>query len=60
MHSEIYKEVSHGELAEEQISTLLNVNREIYLSNQSLLEAIADAVLDVDSARDYESLPVVA
>lgn len=60
MHSEIYKEVGHGEFEEEQISTLLNVNREIYLSNQSLLEAIADAVLDQDSARDFDSLLVVA
>jgi phosphate:Na+ symporter len=58
MHTAIYKEVSHGQLEEEQISTLLNVNRELYLSNQSLLEAIADAVLDPDSARDYESLPI--
>lgn len=60
MHSEIYKEINRDELVEEQISTLLNVNREIYLSNQCLLEAIADAVLDVDSARDYDSLPVMA
>lgn len=58
MHTEIYKEISHGQLEEEQISTLLNVNRELYLSNQSLLEAIADAVLDMDSARDFESLPI--
>jgi phosphate:Na+ symporter len=57
MHAEIYKEIGDGLLEEKQISTLLNVNRELYLSNQSLLEAIADAILDMDSARDYESLP---
>lgn len=57
MHAEIYKEIGDGLLEEKQISTLLNVNREVYLSNQSLLEAIADAILDMDSARDYESLP---
>jgi phosphate:Na+ symporter len=57
MHAEIYREVSAGQLEEEQISTLLNVNREVYLSNQSLLEAIAETVLDMESARDYESLP---
>lgn len=57
MHAEIYKEIGDGQLEEKQISTLLNVNRELYLSNQSLLEAIADAILDMDSARDYESLP---
>lgn len=58
MHTEIYKEISHGQPEEEQISTLLNVNRELYLSNQSLLEAIADAMLDMEGARDYESLPI--
>jgi phosphate:Na+ symporter len=57
MHADIYKEIGHGQLEEKQISTLLNVNRELYLSNQSLLDAIADAILDMDSARDYESLP---
>jgi phosphate:Na+ symporter len=57
MHAEIYKEIGDGLLEEKQISTLLNVNRELYLSNQSLLEAIADAILDMDRARDYESLP---
>ncbi len=57
MHAEIYKEIGDGLLEENQISTLLNVNRELYLSSQSLLEAIADAVLDMESARDYESLP---
>ncbi len=57
MNAEIYKEIGDGLLEENQISTLLNVNRELYLSNQSLLEAIADAVLDMESARDYESLP---
>jgi phosphate:Na+ symporter len=57
MHTGIYKEIGHGQLEEEQISTLLNVNREIYLSNESLLEAVADAILDPESARDYESLP---
>jgi len=57
MHTQIYKEIGQGQLEDTQISTLLNVNRELYLSNQSLLEAIADAVLDMESARDYESLP---
>jgi phosphate:Na+ symporter len=58
VHAEIYKDISHAEFEEAQISTLLNVNRELYLSNQSLLSAIADTVLDMDSARDYESLPI--
>lgn len=39
---------------------LLNVNREFYLSCQSLLAALADALLDTHSATDFESLPTGA
>lgn len=42
MHSEIYRQVRGGELNRMQISTLLNVNREIYSANQSLLQALAE------------------
>jgi hypothetical protein len=37
---------------------LLNVNRELFSSNQSLLAALADVLLDIESAADYESIPV--
>jgi len=60
LHKEIYREVSDDHLSEVQISTLLNVNREFYLSNQSLLLAMADALLDTQSVTDFESLPVSA
>jgi hypothetical protein len=36
----------------------LNVNRELYLANQSLLAALADALLEPHSAADFESIPV--
>ncbi len=58
-HANIYREVSLGQLNEVQISTLLNVNREIYSSNHSLLAALADTLLDMQGAADYESIPVV-
>ncbi|RLA29648.1 MAG: hypothetical protein DRR11_15060 [Gammaproteobacteria bacterium] len=58
MHADIYKEVAHGHLTEVQISTLLNVNRELYLSNHGLLASLADVLLDAASAADYESIPV--
>jgi hypothetical protein len=58
MHADIYKEVARSQLTEVQISTLLNVNRELYLSNQGLLASLADVLLDVASAADYESIPV--
>ncbi len=57
MHRRIYDEVARGELSRVQISTLLNVNRELYVSNQSLMSALADALLDLKSARDFHSIP---
>ncbi len=58
MHAEIYQEVALDALSEVQISTLLNVNRELYHSNQSLLSSLADLLLDSESAADYESIPI--
>ena len=60
LHAEIHREVALGHLSEVQISTLLNVNREFYLSNQSLLAALADALLDTQAALDFESIPAGA
>ena len=57
MHRRIYDDVARGELSRLEISTLLNVNRELYISNQSLLSALADALLDIDAVRDFESIP---
>ena len=45
MHADIYQEVAIDALSEVQISTLLNVNRELLSSNQSLLAALADVLL---------------
>jgi phosphate:Na+ symporter len=60
LHSAIHHEVALGILSEDRISTLLNVNRELYLSNQSLLAAVADAQLDPQRADDFDSIPVGA
>ncbi len=57
MHKRIYREVARGELSEVEISTLLNVNRELYISHHSLLSALADALLDLESASDFASIP---
>ncbi len=58
LHAGILKEVSSQALSRVQVSTLLNVNRELYLSNQSLLASVADALLDPQRSEDFESLPV--
>ncbi len=57
MRHRIYDEVSRGELSEVEISTLLNVNRELLVASQSLVSALADALLNMDAARDFASLP---
>ena len=57
MHKRILREVSRGELSEVEISTLLNVNRELSTSHHSLLSALADALLDMESAADFASIP---
>jgi hypothetical protein len=40
-----------------EISTLLNVNREMYVSNQSLISALAEMLLSMEAADDLESVP---
>jgi len=57
MHRRIYDEVARGELSEVEISTLLNVNRELFVANHSLVSALADALLDLDAAGDFASIP---
>lgn len=58
MHADIYHEVAVEALSEVQISTLLNVNRELYSANQALLASLADLLLDAESAAAYEAIPV--
>lgn len=57
MHRRIYNEVARGELSEVEISTLLNVNRELFVANHSLVSALADAMLNMDAASDFASIP---
>ncbi len=57
MRHRIYDEVSRGELSEVEVSTLLNVNRELLVANQSLASALSDALLDMTSASDFQSIP---
>ena len=56
MHKDIYQEATLGDISAMEISTLLNVNREVYHSNQSLILAMADAILAPDKAEDLASL----
>jgi phosphate:Na+ symporter len=57
MRHRIYDEVSRGELSEVEISTLLNVNRELLVASQSLVSALVDALLSMEAASDFASIP---
>jgi hypothetical protein len=57
MHGSIYRDVGAKHLDEIEISTLLNVSRELYVASHSLLAALADALLDAESASDFNSIP---
>lgn len=60
LHRRINDDVMRGELSQVEISTLLNVNRELFVSNQSLISALADAMLPLDTADDFASIPVAS
>jgi len=60
LHAAVHADVSLRKLSRTQASTILNVNRELYLSNQSLLAALADALLDAHRADDFDAIPVGA
>lgn len=60
LHQRIYEEVAQGVLSRAEISTLLNVNRELYVSNLSLISALADAMLDIEAADEFESIKVAS
>ena len=60
LHRRIYDEVNRGELSRIEISTLLNVNRELHVSNLSLISAIADAMLGMEAADEFESIKVAS
>ncbi len=57
LHQRIYREIESGDLSRDEISTLFNVNREIYASNKAIVAALGDTLLDEESARNLESLP---
>ena len=54
-----YAIVKEGALSELEISTLFNVNRELYNSNKGLILAIKELLLEGDSAGDFDVLPEV-
>jgi phosphate:Na+ symporter len=59
IHREIYASISEGRLRETEISSLLNVNREMLSSNLALLTALRDFHLEPAQAETVRQLPGV-
>ena len=57
LHKHIYGEATKGGMSELDISTVLNVNREIYSSNESLLTAICSSTLVPAERQDFQNSP---
>jgi len=54
-----YKEAANGKLTDVDISTLFNVNRELHSSCRALVFSTKDYLLDVESAAEFENLPLL-
>ena len=54
----IYQLSAKNTLEEYDVSTLLNVNREVYSSCKALIYSLKDYLLDTIHAEDFESVPV--
>jgi len=57
VHKTVYADIRHDRLEEDDISSLLNVNREIFVSCRALLTAIAAYVLAAEQLETLETLP---
>ena len=57
LHRTIYADIRGGRVEEEDISSLLNVNREMLTSGRSLLMAIAVYALSPEQSQTLEDLP---
>ncbi|MBT8098055.1 MAG: hypothetical protein KJO19_13545, partial [Woeseia sp.] len=57
MHKTVFDEIRNDRLNRLQASTLLNVNREVYNSNESLLTALADLLLEQQTAVSFTGIP---
>ena len=54
----IYQHSEKGTLMEMDISTLLNMSREVYSSSKAMLFSLKDYMLDSVSAENFENIPL--
>ena len=60
LHREVFADIKSGRIDEKDISSLLNVNRELLNSNIALLMALSDYHLDAESSDALKQLPGAA
>lgn len=60
MHANIYRDVMRGQLSETEISTMLNVNREMLVSGQNLIEALSDALPGPIESMEIQATPTAS
>jgi phosphate:Na+ symporter len=53
----VYDHSNRKHLEEEEIATVLNVNRELYSTNKAIIRAIKDYKLSPEQATQFENLP---
>lgn len=53
----VYDHSNRKHLEEEEIATVLNVNRELYSSNKAIIRALKDFKLSPEQAAQFENLP---
>jgi phosphate:Na+ symporter len=54
----IYKLSAKNTLEELDVSTLLNISREVYSSGKALISSLKDYLLDATRAEDFENIPM--
>jgi phosphate:Na+ symporter len=54
--NETYMQIRDSYINEHEVSTLLNVNREVYNSNKALLKSIKEVVLSTHEAVDFDKV----
>lgn len=55
--NKVYDRSNRKHLSEEQIATVLNVNRQLYSSNRAIILVLKDHLLDPEQAYEFENLP---
>jgi phosphate:Na+ symporter len=56
---ETYQQINKKELNEMDISTLMNVNREVYNANHALIFTMKDTLLSIDQADSFNLISQV-